>query len=1267
LYLNEPKFILSAINGEQNPPSVTIEFDGVTVTPVPTQTGLESVDFSTVTGETDLAARGWSFVRPVPAAVTYGASTATGASGVTIAQNSGELHEAQTPDAVNILTHDASGDWVATAELHMSAAPDGNWQKNLMALYEDDDNFADILYQWDNGLNLEFSTEVGGRRDMAESRDRVAVATPVTDLWLRLTRVGQTVTAAYSTVGAAGPFTPLGVPKTFTATNAKLALGTYAGTGKSTTVTSLDVTPYVAPPVIALESYDFRGKDATDLSANHWSWLNPNPAGVTYGSGGVDVETSTDGLWLGNTSDRPANILVHPVAGDWMATVELEATGLDNNYEQVVLGVYDDSNNYIKLARSAENGGSFQYAQETNGNGDLGSAVATAATHVWLRLLKTGDGYEAFTSTDGTSFTQLGWAFTRTFTDPRLMLATYKDAGGAASATVRYIDLQVTPPPNDTVTAFDFPNSEVDLTDARAGVQLAAGWTSSGTDHGSGRYLIMPSSVNTAGGQVTSGGILTAQATGTVEVTVEVTIGLATCRGTARYRIIPDGTGALTSVAAPVWDLATVAAHVGAAISVDTGTWSVTPGAVAYQWVVDGAPIAGATGSAYVPIAADAGKPLTVEVTASHQEFPPVTVTVGPVEVHAAMADKTALSHAIDAAEAVISGAVQTQYTARSWTGLRDAVTAALAVLSDEDATATVVEAAESAVRGAVLVPRADLSGLQVTLGVFDALSAQADLYTSSSWATLDGWIGQGRSLVAAPENVVTSEVTPILAGIQTAWAGLELVPDTAGLASLVEGIQALLADGRLVEAEYTAATWSVLASALSAAAGLVAAPTHQSAIDGAEGDLRAALAGLVPTVDQDALDDVIVLVEGMVAGRQLNEDSYTAGSWADLVAALSAARTAASQPVSQTAVDAAASLLRGALADLAPSVQTTGLRTAVEAIEALGLRASDYTADSWQTFTGALAAAKAQMSAPATATQEDIDAAAEALTGALAGLVRAASAQTPGGPADEPDRPDDGLSARDTSALAGLTAAAQGFVAGQGARLTVDSAAALAAAIARAQEVLAAPAAQRSQGDVDAVLGALHTAIASAALAAFPTLGDPGQVPNADLTQVVRVKVAQRAITVVKGKKATVAAYGYTASGRVAVTWKSSKPAVASVSAAGTVTAKKAGKATITATAGTKTARFVVTVVPRRPAVTVTSVKAAVPRTLTVGATKAITGTFAPARASGVRVTYTSSKPTVAAIDKAGMITAKAAGTAKITVKAGSATKVYTVRVTAV
>lgn len=114
--------------------------------------------------------------------------------------------------------------------------------------------------------------------------------------------------------------------------------------------------------------------------------------------------------------------------------------------------------------------------------------------------------------------------------------------------------------------------------------------------------------------------------------------------------------------------------------------------------------------------------------------------------------------------------------------------------------------------------------------------------------------------------------------------------------------------------------------------------------------------------------------------------------------------------------------------------------------------------------------------------------------------------------------------------------------------------------------------------------------------------------------------------------------------------TWSSSNPEVATVSDKGVVTAVKAGTATITAKCGEKSASCAVTVTPQHVDVTgVTLDKTNL--SMTVGDTQTLTATVAPANASNPSVTWSSDNTSVATVNNSGIVTAKSAGNATITV----------------
>lgn len=130
-------------------------------------------------------------------------------------------------------------------------------------------------------------------------------------------------------------------------------------------------------------------------------------------------------------------------------------------------------------------------------------------------------------------------------------------------------------------------------------------------------------------------------------------------------------------------------------------------------------------------------------------------------------------------------------------------------------------------------------------------------------------------------------------------------------------------------------------------------------------------------------------------------------------------------------------------------------------------------------------------------------------------------------------------------------------------------------------------------------------------------------------------------------------------------VTWESSSPSIATISQSGRVDAIAEGKTVITVTTedGGKTASCVVTVKPVRVS-SVTLDKKTL--TLKVGESSTLTATVLPENAANKNVSWSSSNTNVATVSK-GKVTAKAAGTATITVKTDDGGKTASCTVTVI
>jgi len=295
----------------------------------------------------------------------------------------------------------------------------------------------------------------------------------------------------------------------------------------------------------------------------------------------------------------------------------------------------------------------------------------------------------------------------------------------------------------------------------------------------------------------------------------------------------------------------------------------------------------------------------------------------------------------------------------------------------------------------------------------------------------------------------------------------------------------------------------------------------------------------------------------------------------------------------------------------------------------------SGYTDASRSALVAAIGAARAVADSPAR--QETLDAAHRSLLDALDRL----EAKAP-----------------DKSALRQIISGARAVLA-EG-TFTKASAARLTTAISAATKVLADP--RATEPAIAKAISGVTDALAKLKVAA----------PAA-----VKVKLAQSQLRLVKGKSFTLASRVYfkgaDPAGATSLTWKSSNTKVATVSSRGKIKAKRAGVVTITATTKAKTASgkalsksIKVTVVKKKPKAKVAAVKASVPKTMKLGQTAYITGKYrsAKAKATGVRVTYSTSRPNVVEVDEAGRLVAVSKGTDTVIVKAGGKTKKYTVRV---
>jgi hypothetical protein len=338
--------------------------------------------------------------------------------------------------------------------------------------------------------------------------------------------------------------------------------------------------------------------------------------------------------------------------------------------------------------------------------------------------------------------------------------------------------------------------------------------------------------------------------------------------------------------------------------------------------------------------------------------------------------DLAALNEAIAFAEAEL--AKEGTYTTNSYNMLNKAYEEAKAALTATNQMA--VDYAVSNLYDAIsaLTLRGDTTALEAELAKYvDAVEAE---YTTSSWAAFVAARDAASALITEG-NASDASAAEHLAALTAAGTGLGKKASAEELAALKARHEEAAA---LDNKAYTAQTMSALQVAMRNAKALTKEEVKDDvSVDQCADAMKAlndAFAGLKEKADMSALqailDDVL----------SISADKYTAASFADLAAAITAAQQFLSGNANNATAEEAIALgdaITAAKAALVALADFTALDAKIAEAEAL--KEADYSAETWKALKDAVAAAKALKDTEATQKQADdalaaIEAAAKAL-----------------------------------------------------------------------------------------------------------------------------------------------------------------------------------------------------------------------------------------------------------------------------------------------
>ena len=465
--------------------------------------------------------------------------------------------------------------------------------------------------------------------------------------------------------------------------------------------------------------------------------------------------------------------------------------------------------------------------------------------------------------------------------------------GKTATCTVQVVETQEAP-----ITGVSLDQENVTLAEGENTTLNATITPSDTTDD---RTLIWSSDAPEVA--VVNGGVVTAIAPGTATITVTTSNGLSdSCVITVEPKEI-----AIDSVSLDHSEL-TLKAGLSAEL-IATINPSDTTMSKALTWESSNADVAVVEDGVVKAIAQ--GDAL-ISVTTVNGKRAECTVHVFEVALDA-------LNETIDRAQ----GHAAEDYTASSYAQLSSALSKAIAVAEDINATQDDVDAAQQELEAAIgqLVQRADMSSIEKLTVMVDEARQQQENYTEAEFADMAQAIMNAEAILTKDVTEISeAEVTAAIAALDTADAALDVIDAQKALMEAIADAQAILdGDTSVYEPEGVEA----LRSAVSNAQALADAGSEDiEALNNAAAAVREAIGGL-QLKEPEAEADKSFLQLFYDAVKDTTGNGYTSESYEAFAAALQQAADALNdEGASQAEVNAAADELIAAYSSLEREAQ---------------------------------------------------------------------------------------------------------------------------------------------------------------------------------------------------------------------------------------------------------------------------------------------------------------------------------------------------------
>ncbi|MEW9551956.1 ThuA domain-containing protein [Nonomuraea sp. NPDC050783] len=312
------------------------------------------------------------------------------------------------------------GAWTATAKLTLDARD--AYQQAGLIVYGDDDNYAKMVLQARSTSGSDHASRIfqfireenAAPNEVAQSNTANLGDSYPDTVYVRFVSDGTGITAHYSPDGTT--FTAMPQTKALAGiSNPRIGLISLAGANHPVVDASFDWF-HLTPDDRATAPDPDDEFDGTALDPCRWNAVvRPDATAARVGDGKLALDTTTGDIY-GTDNSGPKNLVLQRApAGDWTLETKVDASALDERYQQGGLMVYAGDDDYVKLDFLATNAAGSAPARSIELRSEVGGTVQSPQPQVndlttgvwWLRLEKEGDTFTGSYSADGTTWTEL--------------------------------------------------------------------------------------------------------------------------------------------------------------------------------------------------------------------------------------------------------------------------------------------------------------------------------------------------------------------------------------------------------------------------------------------------------------------------------------------------------------------------------------------------------------------------------------------------------------------------------------------------------------------------------------------------------------------------------------------------------------------------------------------------------------------------------------------------------------------------------------------